>query len=55
MHAKIVSVEPIQGGAQLTLGFNLRARGQRRSPCGVAETLVRLYEGEAAGELRHVG
>jgi len=44
MHAKIVSVEPIQGGAQLTLGFNFEHEGSEKPVC-VAETLVRLYEG----------
>jgi acyl dehydratase len=44
MHAKIASVEPIQGGAQLTLEFNFEHEGSEKPVC-VAETLVRLYEG----------
>jgi hypothetical protein len=44
MHAKIESVEPIQGGAQLTLGLTFEHEGTEKPVC-VAETLVRLYEG----------
>jgi len=44
MHAKIASVEPIQGGAQLTLGLTFEHEGTEKPVC-VAETLVRLYEG----------
>ena len=44
MKAKVASVEPIQGGAQLTLGFNFEHEGSEKPVC-VAETLVRLYEG----------
>lgn len=41
MHAKIVSVEPIQGGAQLTLGFNFEHEGSEKPVC-VAELVVRM-------------
>ena len=44
MSAKLADVEPIQGGAQLTLGFNFEHEGSEKPVC-VAETLVRLYEG----------
>ena len=44
MHAKIDSVKPIEGGAQLTLGLTFEHEGSEKPVC-VAETLVRLYEG----------
>jgi acyl dehydratase len=44
MHAKVADVEPIQGGAQLTLAFTFEHEGSEKPVC-VAETLVRLYEG----------
>ena len=44
MHAKIVSVEPIQGGAQITLALTFEHEGGEKPVC-VAESIARLYEG----------
>ena len=44
MSAKLASVEPIQGGAQITLVLTFEHEGGDKPVC-VAETLARLYEG----------
>jgi len=44
MSAKLASVEPIQGGAQVTLQLTFEHEGSEKPVC-VAETLARLYEG----------
>ncbi len=44
MSAKLASVEPIQGGAQVTLQLTFEHEGTEKPVC-VAETLARLYEG----------
>ena len=44
MTAKLASVEPIQGGAQVTLVLTFEHEGGEKPVC-VAETLARLYEG----------
>jgi acyl dehydratase len=44
MHAKLAEVEPIQGGAQITLQLTFEHEGTDKPVC-VAETLARLYEG----------
>jgi acyl dehydratase len=44
MHAKLADVEPIQGGAQITLQLTFEHEGTDKPVC-VAETLARLYEG----------
>ena len=44
MHAKLASVEPIPGGAQMTLELTFEREGGEKPVC-VAETLVRVYEG----------
>ena len=44
MHAKVASVEPIQGGAQLALELTFEHEGSEKPVC-VAETVARVYEG----------
>ena len=44
MSAKLAGVEPIQGGAQITLALTFEHQGGDKPVC-VAETLARLYEG----------
>ena len=44
MKAKVASVEPIQGGAQLALELTFEHEGGAKPVC-VAETLARVYEG----------
>jgi len=44
MHAKVASVEPIQGGAQVALALTFEQEGSEKPVC-VAETLARVYEG----------
>ena len=44
MKAKVASVEPIQGGAQLALELTFEHEGGDKPVC-VAETLARVYEG----------
>ena len=44
MSAKLASVEPIQGGAQITLVLTFEHEGGEKPVC-VAETLARVYEG----------
>ena len=44
MSAKLASVEPIQGGAQVTLQLTFEHEGTEKPVC-VAESLARLYEG----------
>ena len=43
MKAKVASVEPIQGGAQLALELTFEREGGDKPVC-VAETLARVYE-----------
>jgi acyl dehydratase len=44
MRGKVASVEPIPGGAQLTLELTFEREGGDKPVC-VAETLARVYEG----------
>jgi acyl dehydratase len=44
MTAKLASVEPIQGGAQVTMALTFEREGGEKPVC-VAETLARFYEG----------
>jgi acyl dehydratase len=44
MHGKMKSVEPIPGGAQITLELTFEHEGTEKPVC-VAESLARLYEG----------
>ena len=44
MSARLASVEPIQGGAQITLVLTFEHEGGEKPVC-VAETLARVYEG----------
>jgi len=44
MKAKVASVEPIPGGAQLALELTFEHEGGEKPVC-VAETLARVYEG----------
>jgi acyl dehydratase len=44
MKGKVAGVEPIQGGAQLTLELTFEHEGGDKPVC-VAETLARVYEG----------
>ena len=44
MHAKLASVESIQGGAQVTMQLTFEHEGREKPVC-VAETLARFYEG----------
>jgi acyl dehydratase len=44
MTAKLADVEPIQGGAQITLQLTFEQEGGEKPVC-VAETLARVYEG----------
>jgi acyl dehydratase len=44
MRAKVASVEPINGGAQLALELTFEREGGDKPVC-VAETLARVYEG----------
>jgi hypothetical protein len=44
MHAKVASIEPIQGGAQLALELTFEHEGGDKPVC-VAESLARVYEG----------
>jgi acyl dehydratase len=44
MHAKVANVEPIQGGAQVTMQLTFEHEGSEKPVC-VAETLARFYEG----------
>src|SRR5829696_4847737 len=44
MSAKLAGVEPIQGGAQVTLELTFEHEGTEKPVC-VAESLARLYEG----------
>jgi len=44
MRAKVASVEPIPGGAQLALELTFEREGGDKPVC-VAETLARVYEG----------
>ena len=44
MSAKLAGVEPIQGGAQVTLELTFELEGTEKPVC-VAESLARLYEG----------
>ena len=44
MRAKVASVEPINGGAQLALELTFERKGGDKPVC-VAETLARVYEG----------
>jgi acyl dehydratase len=44
MHAKLASVESIQGGAQVTMQLTFEHEGSEKPVC-VAETLARFYEG----------
>jgi hypothetical protein len=44
MKAKVASVEPIQGGAQLALELTFEREGGDKPVC-VAETLARVYAG----------
>ena len=44
MKARVASVEPIQGGAQLALELIFEHEGGDKPVC-VAESLARVYEG----------
>ena len=44
MSAKLADVEPIQGGAQITLALTFEHEGGEKPVC-VAESIARLYEG----------
>jgi acyl dehydratase len=44
MSARMANVEPIQGGAQITLELTFEHEGTEKPVC-VAESLARLYEG----------
>ena len=44
MKARIASIEPIQGGAQLALELTFEHDGGKKPVC-VAETIARVYEG----------
>ncbi len=44
MHAKLASVEPIEGGAQVTMQLTFEHEGGEKPVC-VAETLARFYAG----------
>jgi acyl dehydratase len=46
MHAKVASVEPIPGGAQLALELTFEHEGGEKPVC-VAETLARVYSAPA--------
>ena len=43
MKARIASIEPIQGGAQLALELTFEHAGGEKPVC-VAETIARVYE-----------
>jgi acyl dehydratase len=44
MTAKLAGVEPIQGGAHVTMALTFEREGGDKPVC-VAETLARFYEG----------
>jgi len=44
MHGKLVDVEPVPGGAQMTLELTFEREGGDKPVC-VAQTLARVYEG----------